>query len=175
MFNSGGTGARPELDGLSATAFPSGVHAMSVEATEQVGPIVVWRKEMRSGSGGAGEHRGGLGQVVEIGPREGYHFRYNAMFDRIDHPARGHSGGKPGEPGQVARSDGTKMRGKGTQAVAQSQRVTLSLPGGGGIGAPGQRSKEALLRDVRNEYISEQQLRDDYGLSLEELNEVADK
>ena len=92
MFNSGGTGARAELDGLSATAFPSGVHAMSVEATEQVGPIVVWRKELRSGSGGAGLHRGGLGQIVEIGPRKGYHFRFNAMFDRIDHPARGQSG-----------------------------------------------------------------------------------
>ncbi|MEM1401271.1 MAG: hydantoinase B/oxoprolinase family protein, partial [Pseudomonadota bacterium] len=65
MFNSGGTGARPTLDGLSATAFPSGVSTMSVEATEQVGPIVVWRKELRPGSGGAGEHRGGLGQIIE--------------------------------------------------------------------------------------------------------------
>ena len=43
MFNSGGTGARPGLDGLSATAFPSGVSTMSVEATEQVGPVIVWR------------------------------------------------------------------------------------------------------------------------------------
>jgi N-methylhydantoinase B len=169
MFNSGGTGARAELDGLSATAFPSGVHAMSVEATEQVGPIVVWRKEMRSGSGGAGQHRGGLGQIVEIGPRAGYHFRFNAMFDRIDHPARGQSGGKPGAAGQVTLSDGTKMKGKGTQAVGEHQRVVLSLPGGGGTGSPGQRDKEALLRDIRNEYISEAQLRDDYGVTLEAL------
>lgn len=170
MFNSGGTGARAELDGLSATAFPSGVHAMSVEATEQVGPIVVWRKEMRSGSGGAGKHRGGLGQIVEIGPRAGYQFRFNAMFDRIDHPARGQAGGKPGAAGQVELSDGTKMKGKGTQAVGEYQRVVLSLPGGGGVGSPEQRSKEALLRDIRNEYISEAQLRDDYGITLDALN-----
>ncbi|AXF23202.1 5-oxoprolinase [Burkholderia pyrrocinia] len=170
MFNSGGTGARAELDGLSATAFPSGVHAMSVEATEQVGPIVVWRKEMRSGSGGAGKHRGGLGQIVEIGPRAGYQFRFNAMFDRIDHPARGHAGGKPGAAGRVELSDGTKMKGKGTQAVGEYQRVVLSLPGGGGVGSPEQRSKEELLRDIRNEYISEAQLRDDYGLTLDALN-----
>jgi len=170
MFNSGGTGARAELDGLSATAFPSGVHAMSVEATEQVGPIVVWRKEMRSGSGGAGKLRGGLGQTVEIGPRAGYHFRFNAMFDRIDHPARGQSGGKSGAPGQVTLSDGTKMKGKGTQAVGEHERVVLSLPGGGGVGVPGERDKEALLRDVRNEYISEAQLRDDYGVTLDALN-----
>ncbi|RQR32353.1 hydantoinase B/oxoprolinase family protein [Burkholderia sp. Bp9143] len=173
MFNSGGTGARAELDGLSATAFPSGVHAMSVEATEQVGPIVVWRKEMRSGSGGAGKHRGGLGQIVEIGPRTGYEFRFNAMFDRIDHPARGHAGGKSGAAGQVTLSDGTKMKGKGTQAVGEYQRVVLSLPGGGGVGAPEQRSKEELLRDIRNEYISEAQLRDDYGITLDALNASA--
>ncbi|MEM9762684.1 MAG: hydantoinase B/oxoprolinase family protein, partial [Pseudomonadota bacterium] len=52
MFNSGGTGARPAHDGLSATAFPSGVSTMSVEATEHVGPITVWRKDLREGSGG---------------------------------------------------------------------------------------------------------------------------
>ncbi|MBU9133462.1 hydantoinase B/oxoprolinase family protein [Burkholderia multivorans] len=173
MFNSGGTGARAQLDGLSATAFPSGVHAMSVEATEQVGPIVVWRKEMRSGSGGAGKHRGGLGQVVEIGPRSGYEFRFNAMFDRIDHPARGHAGGQAGAAGQVALSDGTKMKGKGTQAVGEYQRVVLSLPGGGGVGSPEQRSKEELLRDIRNEYISEAQLSADYGITLDALNASA--
>lgn len=44
MFNSGGMGARPGLDGLSATAFPSGVMTMPIEATEQTGPIVVWRR-----------------------------------------------------------------------------------------------------------------------------------
>ncbi|MPW21364.1 hydantoinase B/oxoprolinase family protein [Paraburkholderia sp. CNPSo 3157] len=175
MFNSGGTGARAELDGLSATAFPSGVHAMSVEATEQVGPIVVWRKEMRSGSGGAGKLRGGLGQIVEIGPRAGYYFRFNAMFDRIDHPARGQSGGQSGAPGRVTLSDGTKMKGKGTQAVAEHERVTLSLPGGGGVGSPEQRDREALLRDIRNEYISEAQLRDDYGLTLDALKASAGK
>ncbi|MBN3727764.1 hydantoinase B/oxoprolinase family protein [Burkholderia sp. Ac-20379] len=169
MFNSGGTGARSELDGLSATAFPSGVHAMSVEATEQVGPIVVWRKEMRSGSGGAGTHRGGLGQIVEIGPREGYQFRFNAMFDRIDHPARGQGGGLPGAPGAVALADGTKLKGKGTQHVESHERVVLSLPGGGGVGAPAERDRDALRRDLKNEYISEAQLRDDYGLTPDAL------
>ena len=60
-FNSGGTGARPTLDGLDATAFPSGVRTMPVEATENVAPVVFWRKELRPDSGGAGRTRGGLG------------------------------------------------------------------------------------------------------------------
>ncbi len=55
-FNSGGTGARPTLDGLDATAFPSGVRTMPVEATENVAPVVFWRKELRPDSGGAGPH-----------------------------------------------------------------------------------------------------------------------
>ena len=59
-------GRASPLDGLSATAFPSGVHTMPVEATEHTGPIVIWRKELRPDSGGDGEFRGGLGQVIEI-------------------------------------------------------------------------------------------------------------
>ena len=43
---------------------------MPVEATEAVAPIVIWRKELRQDSGGAGRQRGGLGQVMEIGSRE---------------------------------------------------------------------------------------------------------
>ena len=66
-FHSGGTGARPGSDGLSATAFPSGVRNVPIEINEAVSPIVVWRKEYRQDSGGAGEFRGGLGQVMEVG------------------------------------------------------------------------------------------------------------
>ena len=61
-FNSGGSGARPEYDGLNATAFPSGVMTMPIEATEHAGPVIIWRKELRPDSGGAGRMRGGLGQ-----------------------------------------------------------------------------------------------------------------
>src|SRR5260370_26614436 len=66
-FHSGGTGARPKLDGLSATAFPSGVRNLPVEITETIAPVLIWSKEYRTDSGGAGEFRGGLGQEVEGG------------------------------------------------------------------------------------------------------------
>ena len=134
MFHSGGTGARPKDDGLSATAFPSGVSTMSVEATEHVSPITIWRKDLRQGSGGAGTFRGGLGQTVEIEPREGYDFYFNAMFDRIENAARGRDGGVSGEKGYVELTDGTMMRGKGRQLVKNGQRLRLILPGGGGVG-----------------------------------------
>jgi len=112
-FNSGGTGARPTLDGMSATACPSGVMTMPVEATEQVGPVIIWRKELRPDSGGAGQFRGGLGQYMEVGAREGHEFDFQAMFDRVHHPARGRRGGAPGAPTTIVRDDGTAMKGKG--------------------------------------------------------------
>lgn len=164
MFNSGGGGARPTLDGLSATAFPSGVRTMSIEATEQVGPIVVWRKELRPDSGGVGRQRGGLGQIVEIGAAEGSEIHFNAMFDRIDHPAAGRDGGGEGGAGSVELDDGTVLRGKSSQVpVPHGRRVILSLPGGGGFGDPAERDEALLSRDLRNGYVSPEQAREAYG------------
>ena len=163
MFNSGGTGARPASDGLSATAFPSGVSTMSVEATEHVGPIIVWRKELRPDSGGPGEFRGGLGQVIEIEARPGHEFHFNAMFDRVDFPARGRGGGCNGSPGRVEMADGNRLASKGRQFVREGERLRLLLPGGGGIGDPGRRRRKSVEMDRVAGYISVASARDDYG------------
>ncbi len=163
MFNSGGTGARPTLDGLSATAFPSGVSTMSVEATEHVGPIVVWRKDLREGSGGAGTYRGGLGQIIEIEARAGYDFYFNAMFDRVENPARGRNGGLDGAAGRVELVSGQTLRSKGRQLVRNGERLRLSLPGGGGYGPPEERDERHVAADLRAGLISGQQAADIYG------------
>ena len=162
MFNSGGTGARPALDGLSATAFPSGVSTMSVEATEQVGPITVWRKELRKGSGGAGKFRGGLGQIIEIEPRAGYDLYVNAMFDRVDYAARGREGGGDGAAGKVELADGTALKPKGRQFIKNGHRLRLSLPGGGGYGLPEHRDPSAVQKDLESDFITENQAQSDY-------------
>jgi N-methylhydantoinase B len=154
MFNSGGTGARPGLDGLAATAFPSGVHTMPIEATEHTGPIVIWRKELRPDSGGAGKTRGGLGQIIEIAPAEGHEFEFSAMFDRVKHPARGRDGGQDGAAGSVTLDDGTMMNPKGWQHVPAGKRLVLKAPGGGGFGPPEQRDKDAVQADLIAGYVS---------------------
>ncbi|MHA6687634.1 hydantoinase B/oxoprolinase family protein [Mesorhizobium sp. A556] len=156
MFNSGGMGARPGLDGLSATAFPSGVHTMPIEATEHTGPIVIWRKELRPGSGGDGEFRGGLGQIIEIAPMEGHEFDFSAMFDRINHPPKGRNGGKDGVAGVVKLDDGTKMRPKGWQHVPAGRRLIMELPGGGGYGDPAKRNPESQAEDRLRGYGTEE-------------------
>jgi len=156
MFNSGGMGARPGRDGLGATAFPSGVMTMPVEATEQCGPIIVWRKELRPDSGGDGQYRGGLGQVIEIAPMPGHEFDFSAMFDRVNHPAAGRDGGLPGAPGIVALDDGTRLNPKGWQHVPAGRRLVLQAPGGGGFGDPARRDPAARAADRRKGYVTDQ-------------------
>jgi N-methylhydantoinase B len=153
MFNSGGSGARPTLDGLTATAFPSGVRTMSAEATEQVGPIIIWRKEIRENSGGGGRQRGGMGQILEVGPTDGYQFEFSAMFDRVANPARGRHGGEDGAPGKVYLDDGTPFPTKGVGTVPAGRRLVMELPGGGGFGDPSERDPAAVENDRRQGYI----------------------
>jgi len=156
-FNSGGTGARPGLDGLDATAFPSGVRTMPVEATENVAPVVIWRKELRPDSGGAGRTRGGLGQIMEIGGRDDLEFAVNAVFDRVASPPRGRDGGLDGAPGRVELRSGATLRPKGFQIVPDGDRLVLHLPGGGGMGDPALRDSAAHARDLRDGIVTEVQ------------------
>jgi len=171
-FNSGGSGARPAFDGLNATAFPSGVMTMPVEATEHAGPVIIWRKELRPDSGGAGQQRGGLGQYMEVGAREGHEFDIQAMFDRVNHPAQGRRGGGAGAPTTIAQDDGLKMNGKGKQFVAHGRKVLMAFPGGAGYGDPKDRPKEMVKRDLARGYISPETASRDYGLSAADVAEV---
>ena len=171
-FNSGGSGARPTLDGMNATAFPSGVMTMPVEATEQVGPVIIWRKELRPDSGGAGRFRGGLGQYMEVGAREGYEFDFQAMLDRVHHPARGRRGGEDGAPTTIARDDGAAMTGKGKQFVPHGRRVRMAFPGGAGYGPPDERDAALVRRDLALGYVTPEVAKRHHGLSDDEITEV---
>jgi len=171
-FNSGGAGARPTLDGMNTTAFPSGVMTMPVEATEHVGPVVIWRKELRSDSGGVGKYRGGLGQYMEVSAMDGHEFDFSAMFDRVKFPARGRQGGGDGAPTELQRGDNETMQGKGKQFVPHDQRVTMAFPGGAGYGHVSERDQQLIFRDLAYGYISEQSAKDDYGLSDEQISTV---
>ena len=171
-FNSGGAGARPQFDGLNATAFPSGVMTMPIEATEHTGPVIIWRKELRPDSGGAGKFRGGLGQYMEVGAREGHEFDFQAMFDRVDHPARGRQGGENGAPTTIIQDDGAKMHGKGKQFVAHGRRVVLAFPGGAGYGPVSERDPKLVKRDLARGYISAETAERDYGLTQQDIEAV---
>lgn len=172
LFNTGGTGARPALDGLSTVAFPSGVRTVPSEVVESTTPIVVWRKEFREGSGGAGERRGGLGQVLELGVRDDAAFSIAAMFERTGHPAKGRAGGKAGAAGTVATTAGRKLAPKGRQYLKPGERVLLGLPGGGGHGDPWRRDPARVRDDVADGLMNAEQAKTDYGVALDAKGEV---
>ena len=151
----GGTGARPDKDGLSATAYPSGVRGTPVEIAESQTPLIFWRKEFRPDSGGAGRTRGGLGQVMEIESGIAEPFDLLAAFDRIDYPARGRDGGADGEAGFVALKSGQKLKGKGFQLIPSGERLVIMTPGGGGIGAPAGRDRSQVANDLADGLISD--------------------
>jgi N-methylhydantoinase B len=153
-FYTGGTGGRPGKDGLDCTAFPSGVRSTPVEITEQTTPLVIWRKEYRPGSGGAGEFRGGVGQVMEFGHAQGEAFAVSKMFDRITHPPRGRQGGEPGSPARVYVKDGPDLRGMGREVIPAGHSMVLETAGGGGRGKPRDRDPDAIEDDRSNGLLS---------------------
>ncbi|MEO4045032.1 hydantoinase B/oxoprolinase family protein [Hoeflea sp. CAU 1731] len=171
-FHSGGAGARAGKDGLSATAFPSGVRNVPIEITEAGSPMIVWRKEYRTDSGGAGYYRGGLGQVMEVDTLDTAPFAVSANYDRVVFPPRGRDGGHDGAAGVVRLKSGEHLRGKGQQTVPYGERLLIEMPGGGGIGDPLQRPAEMVAKDVREGMVSAEKARSVYGVALDDDHAV---
>ncbi|MCY3679282.1 MAG: hydantoinase B/oxoprolinase family protein [Gemmatimonadetes bacterium] len=162
-FHTGGTGARPGKDGLSATSFPSGVRSTPIEITETVAPLIFWRKEYIPDSGGPGEYRGGLGQVMEIAHAEGAPFAVSKMFERVRNAARGREGGGTGARGRVYVPGAGEMRVKGREVVPPGHRIVLETPGGGGLGDPRRRDPKKVEEDVADGFVTRGQARSSYN------------
>ena len=165
-FHSGGTGARPGKDGLSATAFPSGVRNCPIEVTEALSPLLITKKEYRVDSGGAGEFRGGLGQDMEAIHLDGSPFLISANYDRVDFPPRGRDGGMNGANGVVRMGTGKLLRGKGQQTIPAGGCFVIRMPGGGGLGHPHKRDAGKVAADVRAGLVSREAAERDYGVAL---------
>ena len=167
-FHSGGAGARPRQDGLSATPYPSGVRNVPVEITEAITPLVVWKKELRANSGGAGRQRGGLGQTMELTNREDAPFGIFATFERVHFPPRGRDNGGSGSKGRISLASGEVLRNKGFQAIPKGDRLIVEMPGGGGYGDPMTRDADAVADDVRAGFIDTATAEKDYGVIVSE-------
>src|SRR5579863_8157819 len=172
IFHCGGAGARPTKDGLSVTAFPSGVRTIPVEATESIAPVVFRRREFREGSGGAGKFRGGLGQVIELAGADGAPISLLCNFERVKNPARGRDGGGKGAPGGVSLLSGKPIRPKGRQTVPPRDTIRLELPGGAGFGNPQERDPARVADDVADGLITREEAERDYGVALNHAGQV---
>ena len=146
----GGMGARPNGDGLSTTAFPSGVGSIPIEIVENEAPVIYEMKEFMENSGGMGKYRGGLGQKIVIKCIQNKTMKISAAaFEKITKGSSGLQGGFNGSPGQVEISDGTKITDKGTYEIPAGEKVLLITPGGGGYGNPIDRDQNLINNDLR--------------------------
>ena len=104
-----------------------------IEALELEYPMRVERYELRDGSGGDGEHRGGDG--VERAVRVLEPATLNLLTDRRRHAPEGASGGEPGACGENLLND-ESLPPKAARELAEGDVVTVRTPGGGGYGKP---------------------------------------
>ena len=161
--HNGGTGARPAKDGLSATAFPSGVWGSQVEITESTAPVLIVRRELRQDSGGTGRQRGGLGQRIELRSANDQPFVVFLSVERIKNPALGRMGGGAGGAGRIRLDDGPDLPGKGEVRIEPGQTMIFETPGGGGFGDPKERDPDAVHRDLAEGLISAEAAASLYG------------
>ncbi|MEO1687658.1 MAG: hydantoinase B/oxoprolinase family protein, partial [Pseudomonadota bacterium] len=165
-FSTGGTGALRGQDGLSATSYPSGVAGVPAEIIEALTPLVVHRRELRPDSGGPGEHRGGLGQTMEVEVRTERPYLFSGVYERCEHPAPGLDGGGPGATGAVETQNGEVVQPKISRMLPPDTVVALHIPGGGGFGEPARRDPEALAQDIADGYVTPEAARRDYGADV---------
>jgi N-methylhydantoinase B len=166
VFQVGGTGARPDKDGLSTVGFPSGVAGVPAEVIESLSPLVMRRRELWTDSGGAGEQRGGLGQLTEFTRRGEGRWSVSPILDRTKYRAPGLLSGKSGAAGEMVLDDGARPNPKAQVDLDGGRSVHLNLPGGGGYGDPFARDPELVRRDVIAGYISPDAAARDYGVAI---------
>ncbi|MDJ0776994.1 MAG: hydantoinase B/oxoprolinase family protein [Gammaproteobacteria bacterium] len=170
--HSGGTGARPAQDGLSATAYPSGVYGTQVEIAESSVPVRIRRRELIRDSGGSGQYRGGLGQLIELESSEEAPILLFAGVERTKYPARGRAGGGEGRLGRINLRSGPRFAGKGLQVIPAGDLLRFETPGGGGYGDPFTRDPARVADDVRLGLVSRAQAAAAYGVVLDAAGEV---
>ena len=162
-FLSGGFGAMTELDGRSATPGPSNMAVVPVELWESRTGITIVEKRLVPDSGGAGEQRGGLGQIAVLRNDTGHPLKVFSMANRWQFPARGLMGGGSGSLRRHLLND-NPIPATGMQVLAPGDRLTIVEAGGGGMGDPRRRSRESVHRDVALGFVTEEQAREVYGL-----------
>jgi N-methylhydantoinase B len=164
FFAAGGTGARPTSDGLSTTAFPSGVATAPVEVIETTSPLVIRKKQYRRDSGGAGKYRGGLGQEIKVEVRTGEPYVVSCLSDRFWEPAHGYAGGRPGAKAGFRTDAGSRRSPKLSLRQPAGASFTLLLPGGGGFHDPRDRDDVQVREDVAEGLVSPRAAKLEYGV-----------
>ena len=153
----------------------------SVERLETEIPILVEACELRTGSGGAGRHRGGLGarRATRLLATSG---AYSVQTDRTTVAPYGLSTGAPGAPtATYLRRTGRRIDFDTPGKVAghrmrEGDVLVMESAGGGGWGDPLTRDPDLVAADVAAGYLTTDQALDRYGVVCDDtglLDEAA--
>jgi N-methylhydantoinase B len=180
-YPEGGWGGNPDRDGLSATwSIVGNTWNVPVEVVEQRFPVRVERYELRSDSGGPGEHRGGLG-IRRDHRVLGHDAEVSIFGNRVRVPPWGAYGGRDGAPAEYVLEGATGRRAAaapeyGSKAVGVPLRdgelISQATAGGGGWGDPRERDPERVARDVRLGYVSSEAARELYAVAVSDAGEL---
>jgi N-methylhydantoinase B len=173
VWKEGGYGARPgKKDNHTAISlFASGTRNEPVEVQERLYPILTRRYELMQDSAGAGLHRGGLGvrrdfTLTDAGGT------LSVLGSRGVAPVWGWEGGRAAVgAGLVYDRDGSAERSLGVMAagveVERGREIEFWVGGGGGWGDPRHRPVAWVLEDVRDEIVSLEAAREEYGVAID--------
>ncbi|MCA0205030.1 MAG: hydantoinase B/oxoprolinase family protein [Proteobacteria bacterium] len=162
LFCGGGQGGSDRGDGHSALLWPTSAANTSIELMESRAPILVEEKAFVADTGGAGRHRGGLGQRVVFRKLtlDGRTTLASVFPEGVNNPIPGLFGGQPGgmARGRVIGPEGALIEDCGTGKLVElrtpSERVELMLGGGAGFGDPAERDPALVERDLQLGYVT---------------------
>jgi|TARA_B100000315_G_scaffold259239_1_gene314460 N-methylhydantoinase B len=170
---SGGNGGQPADDGPTMTIIGGGdVPNIPVEVMENRFPLQTTRLELFPEVTGAGMFRGGFGIRKDYRILESGIFLSFSTENTEDVLCRGMKGGVSGLPSAVVIAPGTDSEAVFKECVSyygplrEGEIVSLRSGGGGGWGDPLKRDPERVLADVRNEFISVEEARASYGVTV---------
>ena len=178
----GGSGAIKGCDGYDHIGMidaSGGVLDQDYEMFEQQTPHRVIRHEYWSDSGGAGKWRGGLGVITEL-QFGGVGNKFVTFGEGDVEPPLGHGGGKCGALNKI------ELRySNGQTYLATTKDLKHDVPagtvyyqeagGGGGCGDPLERPIEKVVADVKNEKVSIEAARRDYGVVIDPMTFAVDE
>jgi len=174
LFQGGGQGASARGDGKSALLWPTSAANTSVELFETRTPVLVLEKGLVADTGGAGRHRGGLGQVVRVRKLldDGRPTLASLHPDGVMTRTPGLFGGRPGGAvrGVMLDPAGRVVHDYGIGALvtlsAPDQILEIRLAGGAGYGDPLDRPVDEVQRDLDLGYVTAEGTERDYGCVL---------
>jgi len=155
LFFNGGMGALADKDGESCLSWPSNISSTPVEVAERNAPLVFHEKKLRAGSGGAGRHRGGLGQDIIMESTSDAPIAVMFMAERTRVAAPGVDGGSEGGSGDL-RVNGEAINHRTQHILNKGDQILVRTPGGGGYGSSAERAELAIEEDVNQGYVDDQ-------------------